>query len=194
MPWQQFKAGRCVTKSRRRWIPASRKNAVSLPLLAVSARAAFLSRERAGEIFRSPLPTDPRAQLSPAGTSTPKPCLEGRSFAVPLPAPRLSFGQRPQCPAAGLLAGRTWGGKNLQSKFLFLPGIRAVPAEGWHWAAFLCTVARGPAESCFQAAALIAVCSQGQERRFGHKPLKKKKKTVLVSEAVFTYWKISILP
>lgn len=71
--------------------------------------------------------------------------------------------------------------------------MKAAPAEGQHQAAFLYFSA--PLQEAqrrgFQAAVLVAVCSQGQERSFGHKPSLKKKKKI-VSKAIFTYWKISI--
>lgn len=122
----------------------------------------------------------------------PAPCQEGRSFALLLPTPRLAFGQRLQCPTAGLLGGRTWAEK-IYKVFLFLPGMKAAPVEGQHQAAFLYFSA--PLQEAqrrgFQAAVLVAVCSQGQERSFGHKPSLKKKKKI-VSKAIFTYWKISI--
>lgn len=179
MPWQQFKAGRCATKSRQRWMPASRKNAGSLPLLTASAPAAFLSQERAGEIFRSPVPTDPRARLSPAGTSTPS-ALPGRSELCPAAAhTKACVWPKAAVPHGRAARREDMGRKNLQSKFLFLPGMKAAPAEGQHRAAFLYFSA--PLQEAqrrgFQAAVLVAVCSQGQERSFGHKPsLKKKKK------------------
>lgn len=192
MPWQQFKAGRCATKSRQRWMPASRKNAGSLPLLTASARAAFLSRERAGEIFRSPVPTDPRARLSPAGTSTPS-TLPGRSELCPAAAhTKACVWPKAVVPHGRAARREDMGGKNLQSVFVptWNESSTCGGAAPGSISLFLCTIARGPEER-FPSSCARCCLQPGSGEEFWTQTLFKKKKKI-VSKAIFTYWKISI--